>query len=144
MTSEIYRERVLPSAATFTLAPLLAIFMYGVWLPLNEIVGAVSGAAACAALIALLWLKAPVIRLTETELLVGKARIPRDQLGGSQVVTPEECFAERGHLLDSRAFTSFQASVRSMLKVEVLDSDDPTPYWLFSTRQAKKLNSLLG
>ena len=86
MDTEIYRERVLPSAATFSLAPMFAVFIYGVWLPLNEVVGVVSGVLAGTALALIFWLKAPVIEVSKEFLSVGRARIPRAHLGDDRVM----------------------------------------------------------
>ena len=144
MDTEIYRERVLPSAATFSLAPMFAVFIYGVWLPLNEAVGVVSGVLAGSALALIFWLKAPVIEVSKEFLSVGRARIPRANLGAVEIVPAEESFAARGHQLDSRAFTSFQASVRTMLRVNVDDASDPTPYLLFSTRKPEAVKEALS
>lgn len=144
MDTEIYRERVLPSAATFSLAPMLAVFIYGVWLPLNELVGIISGAVAGVALGLIFWLKAPVIAVSKEFLSVGRARIPRTHLGAIEIVPAEDSFAARGHQLDSRAFTSFQASVRTMLRVNVDDASDPTPYLLFSTRKPEAVKAALS
>ena len=144
MTSEIYRERVLPSAATFALSPTLAIFMYGVWLPLNELVGVVSGIVLGVGLALIFWFKAPVILVTPDSLTVGRATIPRDQLGEAVTVPAEDSFAARGHQLDARAFTSFQSSVRTMVKVAIKDASDPTPYWLFSTRKPDEVRAALS
>jgi hypothetical protein len=144
MDTEIYRERVLPSAATFSLAPMLAVFIYGVWLPLNEVVGVVSGAVAGSALALIFWLKAPVIAVSKQFLSVGRARIPRAHLGDVEIVPAEDSFAARGHQLDSRAFTSFQASVRTMLRVNVDDASDPTPYLLFNTRKPEAVKKALS
>jgi hypothetical protein len=144
MDTEIYRERVLPSAATFSLAPMFAVFIYGVWLPLNEVVGVVSGVLAGTALALIFWLKAPVIEVSKEFLSVGRARIPRAHLGAVEIVPAEDSFAARGHQLDSRAFTSFQASVRTMLRVNVDDASDPTPYLLFSTRKPEAVKAALS
>lgn len=144
MDSQIYFERVLPSAATFSLAPMLAVFIYGVWLPLNEVVGVVSGVVAGFALALIFWLKAPVIAVSEGFLSVGRARIPRAHLGDVEIVPAEDSFAARGHQLDSRAFTSFQDSVRTMVRVNVDDASDPTPYLLFSTRHPEAVKQSLS
>lgn len=144
MDSIIYRERVLPSKGTFALAPFLAVFLYGVWLPINEVVGVVSGFVGAVALFGILWLKAPVIEASERELRVGRARISRSLLGEVSVILPRDAFAERGQRLDARAFTSFQASVSGMVKVEVTDPNDPTPYWLFSSRNPEDLKAALS
>lgn len=144
MDTIIYRERVLPSKGTFALAPFLAVFFYGVWLPINELVGVATGLLAALILVAILILKAPVIMVSSSELRVGRARIERKLLGKANVIDQKDAFVERGQKLDSRAFTSFQASVKGMVKVEISDPQDPTPYWLFSSRNPEDLKAALS
>lgn len=144
MEAVIYRERVLPSKATFSLCVLLAIFLYGVCLPLNELVGIVFGLFGGFALGLILYLKAPVISVTANELKVGRASISRDFLGLITEIPAAQAFKARGQELDARAFTSFQASVPGMLRIEITDPRDSTPYWLFSTRRASELSETLG
>ncbi|MFM2384507.1 MAG: hypothetical protein RL166_381, partial [Actinomycetota bacterium] len=44
----------------------------------------------------------------------------------------------------ARAWLSIQASIKGLVKVQVLDKNDPTPYWLISTRNPEKLVNLLN
>jgi len=143
MPTDLYRERVLPSALTFGLAPLLGAFVYAIALPLDATVGLWLAIFSTLILASCLYFLAPVIVATESEFRVGSATIERKFLAAIHEVLPEEIFAERGHKLDSRAFTSFQSSVHSALKIEISDPADPTPYWLFSTRRPEELRYFL-
>ena len=144
MPTLIYRERVLPSFGTFLWPAVVGVLLFATLLPLSE------AGAWCAAVVVvftfelLLVLRAPLILVTESELLVGRARIDRKHLGAASSINSEDAFAERGHRLDARAYTSFQTSIRTMVKVEISDSTDPTPYWLFSSRNSERLAELLG
>lgn len=144
MESVVYRERVLPSIATFALAPLLWVFIYAVLLPLDEVLGLAMATISGISLATLLLLKAPVIEVTDTQLRVGRAIIERKLLGAVEEISSEDSFAERGHKLSALAYTSFQGSVRTMLKICINDQSDPTPYWLFCTRNPAELKKALG
>ncbi len=144
MDTPVYRERVLPSLATFLLAPLLGVFVFAVMLPVNDQLGTLIAISVSALLASLLILKAPVIEVSISHVRVGRARIDRALIGSITIVSAEDAFAEKGHLLDATAYTSFQASVKTMLKVQIADKADPTPYWLFSTRNPEKLKDLLS
>ncbi len=144
MNQTVYRERVVPSWSSFLIPPLLGLGLYGVFLQFDELLGIWLGCAATSAVTILLVLKAPVIELTDTTLRVGRAVIERKHLGEAISITAEEAFAERGHLLDARAFTVFQSSVRTMVKLPIKDDSDPTPYWLFSSRNPERLLKLLA
>jgi hypothetical protein len=64
---------------------------------------------------------------------VGKAKLPLKLAGRTLSIPQTEAFAERGPKLDSRAYLALQSSKRGLIKLEIVDPADPTPYWLFST-----------
>lgn len=113
-------------------------------LPLDEVLGFAIATVAGISLATLLLLKAPVIEVTGETLRVGRATIQRKLLGALQEISSEDSFAERGHQLNALAYTSFQGSVRTMLKVDINDKSDPTPYWLFCTRNPAELKKALN
>jgi hypothetical protein len=123
---------------------VLALLIYAVLLPINEGVGIALSIALAGLFYLALFMKAPLILVTAHNFRVGKATIDRRYLGRAEVISAEASFSERGHKLNALAFTSLQSSVRTMLKVEITDKDDQTPYWLFSTRNPEELKSLLG
>jgi hypothetical protein len=123
---------------------VLAILIYAVLLPINEGLGIALAITLAAVFYLALVMKAPLIVVTANRLQVGKAAIDRTYLGRIELISTEDAFSERGYKLNALAFTSLQSSVRTMLKVEITDNDDQTPYWLFSTRNPEELKSLLG
>ena len=81
----------------------------------------------------------PVLELTSEAISVGKAMLPLKFVGKAQMVAAGEAFAERGPRLDARAYVALQSSRPGLLKIEVADPDDPTPYWLFSSAKPEIL-----
>ena len=77
----------------------------------------------------------PEIEIKTDETRVGKAKISNRYLGLTEIAPPGSRFAARIPNLDPRAFLALQSSVRGLVKVEIIDSEDPTPYWVFSTSQ---------
>ncbi|MCB1279909.1 MAG: DUF3093 domain-containing protein, partial [Salinibacterium sp.] len=70
---------------------------------------------------------------------------PPVRLGGS--ATPfrgREATLERGRNLDARAWLLIRGWVGPVVKVENTDPDDPTPYWLVSSRKPEELASALS
>jgi hypothetical protein len=88
--------------------------------------------------------KSARILVSEHVLQVANASIDRKFIAAVSVISKEEGFAERGRNLDPRAWIHFQGSVKTLVKVEINDSSDPTPYWLFSTRKPSELKKVLG
>ena len=115
--------------------------------PINADLGVFIGVFGTALVIALLIWLSPVIELTDETLSVGKAKIPREALGLATPIEANDAFSERGPNLNARAFIKFQPTVKTLIKIEITDPLDPTPYLLFSTRRAgllaKAINGLV-
>lgn len=81
----------------------------------------------------------PRIRVTAGLLVVGDARIPLKALGETHVPEGEEARAWRTYKADPRAFTAVRSHLPTAIRIEVRDSDDPTPYVHLSTRAPERL-----
>jgi hypothetical protein len=115
----IYFERVIPKWTSFL--PILLIFPT-FWLtlaPINELVGAVSGIVVTAVTV--------LIMILSSVNLLGRA----------DIAPPGDRLASRIPDLDARAFLALQNSRKGLIKLEIKDANDPTPYWLFSTGDPK-------
>ena len=135
----IYRERVLPSVANLLLPVVLFVSVVAVMLPLNEALALPVAIGATVAFGLIIFLAAPVIEVTENTLSCKGARIERELLGELTVIRKSEIFEELGQNLDARAWLAIQASVKKLVKIQITDPDDKTPYWLVSTRHPEKL-----
>lgn len=83
------------------------------------------------------------IRLAGGELWVGPAHIPIRHLGQVEVIHPSAKRRALGPDLDPAAFVLHSAWIGPVLRVELTDPQDPTPYWVFSVRRAEELAGLL-
>ena len=90
-----------------------------------------------------LLVSAPVIRVTSAELLAGHARIPLEFIGEPVAFRGGEATLQRGQRLDARARLLIRGWIKPVVKVPVLDVDDPAPYWLISTRNPDQLVRVL-
>ena len=140
----LYKERVLPSALFYLATLTLPVSLILVALPFSEVAGFVMAGIAIPLIIGLTWLAAPLITLTESELRIGSVAIDRALLGDVEVVTSANAFKERGVNLHSRAYTRFQIGVKELIKVEIKDELDPTPYWLIATRNPEVIAGLIN
>lgn len=122
---------------------LLALGVFAMALPFGFLLAFMASLGAFVLICAGLIFKSPVIRVTEEFLWVGSARIRRNSLGSIHVIGLENKMTELGPGLDARAYVCIQGSTTELLKVELLDASDPTPYWIFSTRRANLLADLL-
>jgi len=77
------------------------------------------------------------------ELRAGTARLPVSSIGRVDVVTGEAKREALGPRLDPQAFVLHRPWVGPIVRIEVLDPDDPTPYWVISTRRPEQLLAAL-
>ena len=138
-----YRERVLPNIGTFAAVFVLLPSAVIVSEPFDLFIGLIVGVLGVGAIWALLILRAPIIEVSAKELRVGRVTIPRDLIGEPVAVAKSEIFSERGPHLDPAAHKVFQGTVRTAIKIPITDPQDPTPYWLVSTRNPMKLVEIL-
>lgn len=132
-------ERVLPSKGSFFLPVLLGLGLFAVFYPILGNLSYLVAVPGALLVVWLMWIAAPVISIDDKTLQVGNARIELKHLGKVRAVSSEESFSERGPKLNARAFTKFQPSVKTLVRVEVKDPNDPTPYWLFSSRRGAEI-----
>ena len=134
-----YQERVLPSLATYAVLLIIPISLFLVFLPFGEDIALLSVLFSTIVLLIGSYVLSPKIRLTEQSLQVGRATIPRELLGKAEAIRGNEVFAARGRDLSPLAYTRFQSGIKDMVKVQIQDVNDPTPYWLFASRNAEIL-----
>jgi hypothetical protein len=139
----LYKERVTPNLGTFAAVSVLLPSTVIISEPFDLLVGLVVGLIGVLGIWALLFFRAPQIRVTKEKLYVGRASIPRDLIGEPVAISKSEVFGERGPKLDPAAHKVFQGSIKTAIKIPISDPQDPTPYWLVSTRNPTKLAIVL-
>jgi hypothetical protein len=140
----LYQERALPSLGFYAATLFVPVALFLIALPFSEVVGLIVAVMSIFTIICLSWILAPLITLTSEHLNVGKVSIDKKWLGSAIEVTGTDAFLERGPRLDTRAFTRFQIGVKSLVKIELVDPQDPTPYWLIATRNPEVLAGLIN
>ncbi|MBN9631288.1 MAG: DUF3093 domain-containing protein [Actinobacteria bacterium] len=140
---DLYRERLWATPWLFISTILIVPAVMLVFAPINFAVGVVLAIVFYAAIVIALLVSAPVIRVTSAELLAGHARIPLEFIGEPVAFRGEEATLQRGQRLDARAWLLIRGWIKPVVKVPVLDVDDPAPYWLISTRNPDQLVRVL-
>lgn len=136
-----FRERLTPPV-TFHFALLLLLpLSYGMLAPISVGVAAVWALMVFG--VAELWLFvfAPVVTVTDTELIAGKARINVALLSDATPISPE---GRRDAIHNALSWKLLRGWIPSGITVNITDSSDPTPYWYISTRRADELATLLN
>ncbi|GAB2515449.1 DUF3093 domain-containing protein [Paramicrobacterium agarici] len=139
-----YHERVWP-AKWIPWALLLVIpASLLVLLPVSWIAGVGTGVILYVACLALWFAAAGTLELRDGMLSAGRATIDVGFLGEAHALYAEDAFAARGRDLDPRAWLMIRGGVKDVVRVPVTDEDDPTPYWLLSTRSAHELAAAIN
>lgn len=144
-----YRERLRvpwwwwPPA--FGLAVLIALEVNQAARNLPDWVSVVALFAVAAAV--LVWLGRVEVRVVgepeQPELWAGRAHLPVTVITRSAEIPKSAKFAALGRQLDPAAFVLHRAWVGPMVLVVLDDPDDPTPYWLVSTRHPERVLAAL-
>lgn len=114
-----------------------------IFLPLSIVVGIVAGSLLWGGVLGLLWITSPVIRVDQGTLMVGSARLEQHYIGGVEVFAGADARHERGPGAHGLAWLCLRPWIDPIIKITVDDPDDPTPYWLVSTRRPEALAEAL-
>lgn len=138
-----YRERLWPAPWLYLATALVIPASLLVFFPINLTAGVIVAIVLYAGCVVLLLAAAPRIEVTDTEFVAGKARVPLNLVGAVATARGEDARQERGPGLDARAWLLIRGWVDPVVKIEIVDPQDPTPYWLVSTRQPENLAAAL-
>lgn len=139
----IYRERLAPAPWVLLVTALVIPAALLVFLPIDALVGAITGAVLYLGCVTILVGGAPVIEVTGERLRAGRASIPLRFVAESRAFVGDEASLERGQRLDARAWLLIRGWIRPVVRIELDDPSDPTPYWLVSTRRPDQLSEAL-
>jgi hypothetical protein len=140
----VYRERLWAPPILYVATAMVIPAALLVFLPINPGVGIGVAIGMELAVLLLLWVLAPTIEVTESEFRAGRAHLPRVYIGEVSAYNGAEATTQRGIKLDARAWTKFRGYVTGVVKVQVVDENDPTPYWLVSARHPEKFVEALS
>jgi hypothetical protein len=140
----IYRERLTVPIVWWILGDLFAFSLFvavGWYLGLGW---GIAVAVACLAVLAAIFIAAAiVISVDDIWLRVGRAQIELSYLTGAVALDGAATARRAGPGADARAYLALRPYVRTSVEITVGDSDDPTPYWLVSSRRPHELASAL-
>jgi hypothetical protein len=136
---EQFRERLWPALWWYPIIALIVPATLLIFEPINLAAGMITAGALVAGSLALLIGSAPTVRVVDGILIAGRARIPVALIGDTLSATGDDARAERGPRLDARAWLMLRGDVDPVVRLEIIDQEDPTPYWVLSTRRPDDL-----
>ena len=140
----VYREKLWPNAWIWIIAAGVSAAGILVFAPISMAAGYTAAAVLFVIIAALLLLSTPAITVTEDFLTVGRATIERKFVGGVEQFRSDEATAERGTRLNGLAYLCIRGWIDPVVKIEITDPADRTPYWLTSTRHPDRLTAALS
>ena len=141
---QTYRERLWPAPWVFIATALVVPASLLVFLPISLPVGIAVAVLLYGAVVGVLLLTTATIEVTDSQFRAGRARMPRSVIASALPFEGAEATAERGVRLDARAWLLLRGWIPGVVRVELDDPQDPTPYWLVSTRNPVALAQALG
>jgi hypothetical protein len=140
----VYRERLTVPIIWWILGDL---FAFSLFVAVGSYLGfgwGIAVGAACLAVLAVIFLAAAiVITVDGIWLRVGRAQIELSYLTGAVALDAAATARRAGPDADARAYLALRPYVRTGVEITIGDSDDPTPYWLVSSRRPHELASAL-
>ena len=140
----IYREKLWPNLWMWIIAAGVSGAGILVFAPISAAAGFTAAAVLFVILAVLLVLSTPTIVVTGDALTVGRATIERKFIGAVEQFRGSEATAERGTRLNGLAYLCIRGWIDPVVKLEIIDPADNTPYWLTSTRRPDELTAALS
>jgi hypothetical protein len=129
-----YRERLWPAPWLFISTALVIPASLLVFLPINTTAGVIVAILLYLGCVVLLIIGGPVIEVTDTAFRAGRANLPLTVVGTVTAHQGEDARYERGVGLDARTWLLIRGWISPIVKIQLVDPGDPTPYWVVSSR----------
>ena len=138
-----FEERLYPSVGMFLAYSLLTPMVALVAAPFGSTLSITLGAITFAASLVLASVLSPLVVVDGVRLIAGKMSIPLEAIGEVTEIATQDLRSELGPSLDARAQLLIRGDVKTAVKVQISDGNDPTPYLVISTRRSSELVSAL-
>lgn len=139
----VYSEKLWP--AVWLWIVVLGISGAGILIlaPISMLAGYIAAVVIFALQALFLIMTTPRIEVDALTLTVGRASIDRAFIGDVEGFNGDDAVAQRGTKLNGLAYLCIRGWIGPVVRIEVNDESDPTPYWLTSTRRPEQLVAAL-
>ena len=138
-----FEERLYPSVGMYLAYSLLTPMVALVAAPFGLTLAITFGAITFVASLVLASVLSPLVVVDGVRLIAGKMSIPLEAIGEVTEIATQDLRSELGPSLDARAQLLIRGDVKTAVKVQISDGNDPTPYLVISTRRSSELVSAL-
>ncbi|GAA4472306.1 hypothetical protein GCM10023190_02550 [Enteractinococcus fodinae] len=143
-SSIIYHETLRPTWSMWLLVIIAAVLGWLTLAPLSTGWGIASGILVAAVAVFALLASRSDITVTSTHLQVGRATIEREHVGEVTGYVGDAAFQQRGQKLHGLAYLHLRSWIKPVVRIQIEDRQDRTPYWLTSTARPEELVAVLG
>jgi DUF3093 family protein len=139
----VFSERLWPSPGIWAVAGGFGAALGLIPGPISAQLAWIVAAVGIVVFITLLWVTTPTLTVTAQTLTAGRARVPVSVVSTVEVLDPVMMRQARGVDLDARAYLCIRGWLPAGARVVLSDPEDPTPYWLLSSRRPEALATAL-
>jgi hypothetical protein len=143
LSTPLYEERLLPTPGVWAALVLVAVMLALVALRYGVIGSLITFVLALAVEAGLMISSTPRLAVGPELFVAGGARIPPSLLGPAQALDADAMTRATRTELDARAFLCIRGWLKQGVRVQLDDPEDPTPYWLVSSRRPAELVAAL-
>ncbi|NVM95083.1 DUF3093 domain-containing protein [Arthrobacter sp. AETb3-4] len=144
LSTATYTEKLWPNLGVWIIVLGLSAAGILILIPISPLAGYLAFFVLLVLQTVALLLWTPKIEVTADTLRVGRAVIEREYVGEVTYYLADEATAQRGTRLNGLAYLCIRGWIKPVVKVEITDPHDTTPYWLTSTRNPERLAAALG
>lgn len=143
-TPAVFRERLWPNVWIWIIAAGISGAGILVFAPISMAAGYTAAGVLFVIMAVLLVLSTPAIVVTRETLTVGRATIERRFVGAVEAFRGTDATAQRGTRLNGLAYLCIRGWIDPVVRIEITDPSDRTPYWLTSSRRPEELTAALS
>jgi hypothetical protein len=140
----VYTERLWPSPGIWAVATAFGAAFGLIPAPISAEAGLIAAVLGIVATITLLIVTTPTLTVTADTFAAGRARVPTSLVSGVEPLDAAAMRQARGVRLDARAYLCIRGWLPAGAKVTLDDPEDPTPYWIVSSRRPEALTRAVG
>jgi hypothetical protein len=140
----IFQEKLWPNVWMWIIAAGVSSAGILVFAPITWAAGFTAAAVLFVIISVLLVISTPSIVVTGQTLTVGRATIERRFIGEVEAFRGADATAQRGTKLNGLAYLCIRGWIDPVVRMEITDPSDRTPYWLTSTRRPDELVAALS
>ena len=135
----LFLERLWPSPGIWAASLGFGAALGLIPAPVNAGVAAATAVTGFLAMAAFMVTSTPSVSLTDDTFAAGRAAVPVSMVASVEKLDADRMRQARGVRLDARAYLCLRGWLPAGVKVVLRDPEDPTPYWLVSSRRPDAL-----